>query len=154
MDLLAQYLLISVTVFDLRSDERLVEWKKFRNRLENSEIPFQEVVDLWSTAPFVSKYLDPNDSKKWPDPWHLILDGKFDDLAICLGMLYTLQLTQRFMRCKYEIHMSINPQIKDNRFYLSIDQSFILNYTYKQVIAYDNVLLDNTTLLFSTIDKK
>lgn len=141
-------------MFDLQSNERLVEWKKFRDRLENSETPFQEVVDLWSTAPFVSKYLDPNNSKEWPDPWHLVLDGKFDDLAICLGMLYTLQLTQRFMQCKYEIHMSINPEIKDSRFYLSVDQSFILNYTYKQVVEYDTALLNNTTLLFSTISKQ
>lgn len=141
---------MSATVFDLKENERLVEWKKFRDKLESSQSPFEEVAVFWSLAPFVSNYLDPFDSTSWPDPWHLVLDGKFDALAICLGMLYTLQLTQRFMHSKYEIHMSITPEMKDPAFYLSIDRSFILNYTYKQVVEYDDNLLKSTRLLFVT----
>lgn len=137
-------------MFDLSGNDKLAEWKKIRDRLEHCEFPLQEVVDLWSTAPFVANYIDPFNTKKWPDPWHLILDGRFDDLAICLGMLYTLQLTQRFMSSHYEIHMSIAPEIKDPAFYLLIDRSFVLNYTYKQVVDFDETIVKNTTLLFST----
>ena len=110
----------------------------------------QEVADLWSSAPFVSNYLNPFSPTDWPDAWRLILDGKFDDLAICLGMLYTLQLTQRFMDVQYEIHMSINPKTKEPAFYLSVDRSFVLNYTYKEVVGFDKKLFDNTTLLYTT----
>jgi hypothetical protein len=141
-------------VFDLRDNERLIEWKKFRNSIEHSQSPLQDVADFWSMAPFVNRYLDPSDTKSWPDPWHLVLDGKFDNLAICLGMLYTLQLTQRFMHGKYEIHMSVTPEIKEPLFYLSVDRSFILNYTYKQVVEYDHRLLQDTTPVFSTAKEK
>lgn len=137
-------------MFNLHGTEKLVEWKGIRDKLETSESPLEEVVDLWSNAPFVSNYIDPFDSKTWPDPWRLVLDGKFDDLAICLGMLYTLQLTQRFMHNQYEIHMSNIPKMKDPAFYLSIDRSSILNYTYKQVVKYDDDLLKDATLLFVT----
>jgi hypothetical protein len=141
-------------VFDLRDNERLIEWKKFRDSLEHNQSPLQEVADFWSMAPFVNRYLDPFDPKSWPDPWHLVLDGKFDNLAICLGMLYTLQLTQRFMHGKYEIHMSVTPEIKESLFYLSVDRSFILNYTYKQVVEYDHRLLQDATPVFSTPKEK
>ena len=137
-------------MFDLHGTERLAEWKKIRDHLETCDNPLQEVADLWSSAPFVSNYLDPLSSTDWPDAWRLVLDGKFDDLAICLGMLYTLQLTQRFMTSKYEIHMSINPKTKAPAFYLSIDRSFVLNYAYKEVVDFDGKILHDTTLLFST----
>ena len=137
-------------MFDLHGTERLAEWKKIRDHLETCDDPIQEVADLWSSAPFVSKYLDPFSPTDWPDAWRLILDGKFDDLAICLGMLYTLQLTQRFMDVQYEIHMSINPKTKEPAFYLSVDRSFVLNYTYKEVVGFDKKLFDNTTLLYTT----
>ena len=137
-------------MFNLHGNDRLAEWKRFRNQIEVSSCPLQDVANLWSTAPFVPNYLNPYDNNHWPDPWRLILDGRFDNLAICLGMLYTLQLTQRFMHSQYEIHMSNIPKMKDPAFYLSIDRSFILNYTYKQVVPYDDELLKDTTLLFVT----
>lgn len=137
-------------MFDLYGSERLAEWKKLRDQTETHDSPLQFVTDIWSAAPFVSNYLDPYDPRSWPDPWRLILDGKFDDLAICLGMLYTLQLTQRFMHSQYEIHMSNIPKMKEPAFYVSVDRSSILNYTYKQVVDYDDYLLKDATLLFVT----
>lgn len=137
-------------MFDLYDNDRLAEWKRLRTQIETCDSPLQAVVDVWSTAPFVSNYLDPRDPESWPDPWRLVLDGKFDDLAICLGMLYTLQLTQRFMHSQYEIHMSNIPKMKDPAFYLCVDRSSILNYAYKQVVEYDDNLLKDTTLLFVT----
>lgn len=136
-------------MFDLFGNERLAKWKNIRNNLETSLDPLSEVSHLWCSAPLVSNYLNPFNSNSWPDPWRLILDGKFDNLAICLGMLYTLQLTQRFMNSKYEIHMAIDPKIKDPVFYLSIDRSFVLNYVYKEVINFDNEIFRDTTLLYS-----
>jgi hypothetical protein len=94
-------------VFDLDQTSRLKVWKEFRQSLESSEQPLEDVVLFWSRAPFVSRYLDPNNPSKWPDPWHLILDNRYDDLAIALGMCYTLTLTDRFKSQKVEIHTSM-----------------------------------------------
>jgi hypothetical protein len=113
-------------VFDLYGNQRLAAWKQFRSTLENSSDPLLEVAEFWANAPFVSSYLNPSDSNQWPDPWHLVLDSALDELAIVLGMLYTIKLTQRFMTSNFEIHMSIDQ--KETDYYLKIDDVF-LDYT-------------------------
>ena len=123
-------------MFNLYSNERLAEWKSFRDRLETSETPFQDVADLWSKAPFVSKYLNPNDPSSWPDPWKLILDGTFDDLAISLGMLYTIALTERFKTSAFAIYQTTDLEKKS---FLVIDNSVILNWQYRSVDAANSV---------------
>jgi len=118
-------------VFDLYPSDRLTEWRKFRDSLETVEDPLTAVAELWSRAPFVNPYLDPTNPNQWPDPWHLVMDGRFDELAIVLGMLYTIKLTQRFMGTSCEIHTSM-PQ-KDLRYYLVVDNKHVLNYEYRIV---------------------
>ena len=126
-------------MFDLYGNDRLTEWKKFRDSLETVPNPLEEVSKLWSRAPFVNHYLDPQCPSEWPDPWHLVLDGKLDDLAICLGMLYTIKLTQRFMAAPCEIHMSMPSKDHDPQFFLVADNS-VLNYEPR--IAHSKAVLD------------
>ena len=113
-------------MFDLYGNERLIKWKQFRDSLEISDTPLADVAELWSHAPFVNPFLDPKQPNTWPDPWHLVIDGKLDDLAICLGMLYTIKLTQRFTDTVCEIHMSMLPE-DHSKFFLVVDNS-VLNY--------------------------
>lgn len=124
-------------MFDLNGNDRLVWWREFRNNLETTQTPFEEVINLWNSAPFVSDFLNYNDTKHWPDPWHLIIDGKYDQLALCLGMLYTIKLTQRFNNSYCEIHMSISGQKEEPLFFLIIDNRFVLNYDYGKLIEID-----------------
>lgn len=136
-------------MFNSSPNERLTEWKQFRDTLETSNTPFEDVAELWSHAPFVSNFLDPQNPNSWPDPWHLILDGRFDDLAIVLGMLYTFLLTQRFMASQFEIHMSIVSQNKSPSYWLVIDGKYALNYHYKEVVAVDQVTLQPATIIYT-----
>jgi len=115
-------------MFNLYGNERLTEWKKFRDSLESSNDPLTRVAELWATAPFVNPYIDPNNPNEWPDPWHLVLDSKLDELAISLGMLYTIKLTQRFMDSNCEIHKSMLPNNLEPSFYLVVDQQHVMNY--------------------------
>lgn len=126
-------------MFDKYDTERLAEWKQFRDRLEVSDTPFEDVANLWSLAPFVSPYLDPNNPAEWPDPWHLVLDSRLDDLAITLGMLYTVKLTQRFMASECEIHMSMSSEKKHPTYFLVVDKQYALNLEYKQVVEVSNL---------------
>lgn len=114
-------------MFDLYGNERLIKWKQFRDSLETSDTPLADVAELWSHAPFVNPFLDPKQPNTWPDPWHLVIDGKLDDLAICLGMLYTVKLTQRFTDTVCEIHMSMLAKDRHPRFFLVADNA-VLNY--------------------------
>jgi hypothetical protein len=115
-------------MFNLYGNERLTEWKRFRDSLESSNDPLTRVAELWATAPFVNPYIDPNNPNEWPDPWHLVLDSKLDELAISLGMLYTIKLTQRFMDSNCEIHKSMLPNNLEPSFYLVVDQQHVMNY--------------------------
>ena len=130
-------------MFDLYGTERLTEWKKFRDSLETDESPLIRVADLWSKAPFVNSYLNPKNPTEWPDPWQLILDLKLDDLAICLGMLYTIKLTQRFMDIECEIHTSMLSKEFNKKFFLVVDNKHVLNYTFGAV---DSLSVFNQTL--------
>lgn len=135
-------------MFNLFGTDRLTAWKEFRTSLETSPTPLKDVAEFWSHAPFVSPYLDPGNPPNWPDPWHLILDAKYDDLAIPLGMLYTLKLTQRFMGSKFEIHMSM-PGNKEKQYMLIVDQKDVLNFEYKEVIELSQLADLKTTLIWS-----
>lgn len=135
-------------MFDLFGNDRLTEWKNFRDKLETSQTPLEDVVKLWRFAPFVNSFLNINDPSSWPDPWHLILDGKFDSLAICLGMLYTLKLTSRFMSTKCEIHMSMFSD-DDKKFIIIVDNEFILDYELGEVLVLKDNPQNKTILLWS-----
>lgn len=136
-------------MFDLYGNERLAAWKQFRDSLESSENPLLDVAEFWSQAPFVSPYLDPNDPAKWPDPWHLVLDLHLDDLAITLGMLYTLKLTKRFMNNQCEIHTSMLPDKKDPCYLLVIDKKHVLNLEYKNVVDIEKISKISTNIIWS-----
>lgn len=136
-------------MFDLSSQDRLIEWRRFRDKIESSDTPLEDVALFWSKAPFVSSYLDPQSPNHWPDPWHLILDNKLDDLAIVLGMLYTLKLTQRFMNNHFEIHMSIGKNSKDKNYFLVVENQ-VLNLEYKSVRPINDLATMDTSKIWSS----
>jgi hypothetical protein len=138
------------TVFDLYGNERLTKWKQFRDSLEISNDPMDDVAKLWSHAPFVNPFLDPQQPTTWPDPWHLVIDGKLDDLAICLGMLYTIKLTQRFIDTNCEIHMSMCPQKKQQHQYmLVVGNDRVLNLEYGTVVSAEQLKDLNTKTIYA-----
>ncbi len=139
-------------MFNKYGTDRLADWKVFREHLEQSQSPYEELAEFWSSAPFVSPYLNPENPAEWPDPWHLVLDSRLDDLAISLGMLYTLKLTQRFMDAKCEIHTSMLPEEKHPRYFLVVDDQHVLNFEYKNVIDVKSLSGIQTRLVWSKVD--
>ncbi len=137
-------------MFNLYGNDRLTEWRNFRNKLETSTTALEDNLIFWNRAPFVSPYLDPHTPKSWPDPWHLVLDDKLDHLAICLGLLYTLKLTQRFMDCDFEIHMAMSETKKPTDFYLVIDNTAVLNYDSDKVLSFNDLSHLKTNIIWQT----
>jgi hypothetical protein len=142
-----QYHLTLPTVFNKHGTDRLTDWKEFRDSLEVSDTPFEDVAKFWSRAPFVSPYLNPQNPSEWPDPWHLVLDSRLDDLAIALGMLYTIKLTRRFMDSKCEIHTSMFT--KETRYMLVVDKQHVLNLQYGGVVNFNSLDQTETILVWS-----
>jgi hypothetical protein len=81
--------------WNLRVNDRLAQWKDFRHQL--SDLPLDQAVielnNMWSTAPFVNYNLDPSDPKTWPDPWTLLAENYWCDIAKALGIVYTIYFT-------------------------------------------------------------
>ena len=126
-------------MFDLHGNDRLIEWKQFRDRLETAPNPLEQVAEFWSRAPFVNSYLNPQMPDQWPDPWHLVLDGRLDDLAIALGMLYTIKLTQRFIQTKCEIHKLMIPGKDAEEYVLIVDDRHVLNHACRTVSSVEEI---------------
>jgi hypothetical protein len=74
---------------------RLERWRQFRAEIGSMDLgtALELVQDRWNTAPFTPFYLDVEDPKSWPDPWTLIAENYYCDLARALGMLYTIHLS-------------------------------------------------------------
>lgn len=137
------------TVFNEYGTNRLAAWRQFRDSLENSESPLEDVVRLWTHAPFVSPYLDPKLPTEWPDPWHLMLDLRLDDLAIVLGMLYTIKLTQRFIDTDCEIHMSMSSEKEEPMYVLVVGGEHVLNLSYGAVVNVSQLKNLKTKIIYS-----
>ena len=136
-------------MFDLHGNERLIKWKQFRDSIELSNSPLEDVANFWSHAPFVSTYLPPSDPASWPDPWQLIVNGRFDELAIVIGMLYTIRLTQRFMDSKCEIHTTMLSKEEDPIYMLIVDNQHVINFEYRTVSSIKVLENIETSLIWS-----
>jgi hypothetical protein len=114
----------------------------------------KSVADFWSKAPRVNFYLNPENVKEWPDPWELITDNMYCDIAVALGMTYTLALTDGIdpSRLKLQIMRSRQQSLEVN---LSVvDQGlYVLNYSQNEVLNISQLPADLYSLYqFDYID--
>lgn len=76
--------------------DRLHSWSVYRKKLDRLSLhdAVHAVNDFWWTAPISNQYYCQTLVDNWPDPWILIRDNTYDDIARALGMLYTIGLTR------------------------------------------------------------
>ena len=121
-------------MFNLRSfDTRLKNWADFRNSLEQSTDPLNDVISYYNLAPLVSINVDPWDRSVWPGPWELIDENQYCSFCTILGMCYTLQLTERFKDCNFEIHIASDNKNSSNCYYLLVDNEMVVGYNEESV---------------------
>lgn len=116
-------------MFDRNYEDRLLLWRNFRDSLEVSSSPFEDVINFYKQAPFVSIMTDPWDRSSWLGPWELIHENQYCEFSRVLGMCYSLQLTERFKASTFEIHIGMDHQKS---------QIFYLLYVDDTVIGYEN----------------
>jgi hypothetical protein len=59
------------------------------------DLALLEIHCWWSQTPWRPFYLHWDDRLNWPDPWQLLADNIYCDLARALGMLYTVLMLDR-----------------------------------------------------------
>jgi len=112
-------------MFNKSYEDRLIEWSNFRNSLETSPSPFEDLIEFYSAAPTVSRHTDPYEKTMWPAPWELLEENQYCDFCRVLGYCYSLQLTDRFKDSKIEIHIITST---DETEYILYINDWILGY--------------------------
>lgn len=75
--------------------DRLRSWADLRDRAR--DLPVESALTLinnwWFETPWRPYLLHWDDWRTWPDPWQLLEENQFCDLARALGILYTIHLS-------------------------------------------------------------
>ena len=76
---------------------RLESWNLLRDRCQTLPIEsaLNEINSWWFQAPWTPYYLHWDDQPTWPDPWQLLSDNVYCDLARGLGIVYTISMLGR-----------------------------------------------------------
>ena len=76
---------------------RLDRWNQLRNQVQDLPIEsaLTKINQWWFRAPWVPYHLHWDDQATWPDPWQLLSDNMYCDLARGLGILYTITMLDR-----------------------------------------------------------
>lgn len=138
-------------MWNLRINDRLTAWKDLRHEL--SDLPLNQAItqlnQFWSPAPFVSYYLAPDSLSNWPDPWTLIAENYYCDIAKALGMLYTIYFTSH-KSIDMEIRIYYDFNTKDRYNVLWIDNGkYILNYWPYEIVNTEQIEEKKLQLLYS-----
>jgi hypothetical protein len=78
-------------------EQRLHAWGVLRESIQKAPVEqvLTEVNAWWFCAPWRAYHLHWDDRSKWPDPWELLSDNIYCDLARGLGILYTITVLDR-----------------------------------------------------------
>lgn len=120
--------------------ERLRSWHNFRKEIDKK--PFdqalQDVQHLWSYAPYVAHYLTTDQVSNWPNPWELMYENYYCDLAKAVGIVYTLYLTEH--RPEMEIRVYNDPSTKEQYNLVFVNQGkYVLNLVHDEVVNKEQI---------------
>ena len=124
-------------MWKLKPDDRLDRWKQFRKRLGTLpvETALTECMNFWQSAPFIPFYLDHNDRTNWPDPWQLVYENYYCDLAKALGIVYTLQLSSHGSELDLAIKVYQDPASRGQYNLVWIDKGkYVLNFISDEIV--------------------
>jgi hypothetical protein len=74
--------------------DRLAAWADLRSQCQSLDLEsaLTAINAWWFQTPWRPYYLHWDDQATWPDPWQLLSDDVYCDLARALGILYTISM--------------------------------------------------------------
>ena len=112
-------------------EQRLHAWGVLRESVQHVSVEqtLAEVNAWWFRAPWRAYHLHWDDQSKWPDPWELLSDNIYCDLARGLGILYTITLLDRA-----DLQDSVLAESDQGNLVLVQQGKYILNWDSQQVL--------------------
>jgi hypothetical protein len=129
-------------MWKLEPGERIACWRTFRKKLDllTLDQAIDQVIEFWQGCPFEAYYLDSADPTSWPDPWQLISENYYCDLAKSLGMLYTLYFTVHGKDLAAEIRIYRDPETQHDYNLVVLDHGkYVLNLVNGSVVNIESV---------------
>ena len=114
-------------------DNRLQAWVDLRSHCQSLDLEsaLTAVNTWWFNAPWQPYYLHWDDQTDWPDPWQLLSDNVYCDLARGLGIVYTISLLNRADMADVELILSDEGTnlvlVAKEKYILNWDRDLIVN---------------------------
>ena len=111
--------------------ERLESWAQLRQQASttDAETALSAINSGWFQTPWRAYHLHWDDRAVWPDPWQLLSDNIYCDLARGLGILYTITLLDR-----QDLQDSVLAESDQGNLVLVQQEKYILNWDSQQVL--------------------
>lgn len=111
---------------------RLESWNLLRDQCQNlpAQTALEDINAWWFRAPWRPYYLHWDDQLTWPDPWQLLSDDIYCELARGLGILYTITLLDRADLAPAELVLTQD----DVNLVLVAKEKYILNWAADTVV--------------------
>ena len=112
--------------------DRLTAWADLRSRCQSLDLEsaLTTVNQWWFDSPWQPYYLHWDDQPKWPDPWQLLSDNVYCDLAKALGILYTISLLDRADMADAELVLTDD----GSNLVLVAKEKYILNWNKDSIV--------------------
>ena len=128
-----------MNIFQSTYEARLQDWFQLRKSVINLPIEQQCITidEWWQRAPLVTHHLHPLDMDNWPDPWELLSENTYCEVARALGMCYTLLLLDI---SDVEMVLATNNIGEDVVLVLVDNAKYVMNYWPNTVV--NNLITD------------
>ena len=134
-----------MNIFQSSYEARLQDWFQLRTTVTSLPIEQQCITidEWWQHAPLVTHHLHPQDIDNWSDPWELLSENTYCEVARALGMCYTLLLIGI---TDIELVLARNDTAEDVVLVLVDNAKYILNY-------WPNTVISNKLKDFKVVDR-
>lgn len=112
-------------------EERLQQWYALREQVQGEPLVscVATVNDWWWQTPQINRHLKWHAWQTWPDPWQLLADDCWCDLARGLGMLYTILMLERA-----DVQEAALIRTPDHNLVQVNDGKYILNWAPRHIV--------------------
>ena len=120
---------------------RLRSWTALRSQIQglNPRAALLATNSWWYAVPWRPYYLHWDDQSTWPDPWQLLNENIYCDVARGLGILYTIALAD-------------HPDIQDAQLVLTQDNGTLVQVgERKYILNWEPDSIVNTSLSFQIV---
>lgn len=124
--------------------DRLADWVRLRKQCQSLPLHscLKTIEQWWQSSPWRPYYLHWDDRRGWPDPWQLLADNVFCDVARGLGMLYTVCMLERD-----DCTDTVYSQTDQGNLVLIQQGKYVMNWTLDTIVNIQSHTIHTKTVL-------